>query len=157
MDNLKRDRFELLSAYLDGEVTADERRQVDQWLKDDPVVQQLYGRLLRLRQGVKGLPVPSEQSVEAAVQQVFGRIRRRYQHLFAWGSVAVAAVCVGALFGDMGVGRYSPQMVQDPQEPLPSEALMIALDHPIIEIPKAPLSEPANFPEESLGSAEGIQ
>jgi len=31
MDMLKRDRFELLSAYLDGEVTAAQRQQVEDW------------------------------------------------------------------------------------------------------------------------------
>ena len=29
---VKRDRFELISAYLDGEVTAAERKQVEEWL-----------------------------------------------------------------------------------------------------------------------------
>uniref|UniRef100_A0ACD5GTL5 Anti-sigma factor family protein n=1 Tax=Desertifilum tharense IPPAS B-1220 TaxID=1781255 RepID=A0ACD5GTL5_9CYAN len=37
LDMLKRDRFELLSAYLDGEVTASERQQVENWLDTDPV------------------------------------------------------------------------------------------------------------------------
>jgi len=35
MDMEKRDCFELLSAYLDGEVTATERRQVEEWLSTD--------------------------------------------------------------------------------------------------------------------------
>jgi len=43
MDMLKRDRFELLSAYLDGEVTAAQRQQVEDWLGNDPEVQ-LYAR-----------------------------------------------------------------------------------------------------------------
>lgn len=34
--NLHRDRFELLSAYIDHEVTADERRQVEAWINEDP-------------------------------------------------------------------------------------------------------------------------
>jgi hypothetical protein len=36
------DRFELLSAYIDGEVTAAERKQVEEWLATDPTVQQLH-------------------------------------------------------------------------------------------------------------------
>ena len=38
----QRDRFELLSAYIDGEVTAAERGQIEQWLTTDPEVQCLY-------------------------------------------------------------------------------------------------------------------
>jgi hypothetical protein len=45
MDMVKRDRFELLSAYLDGEVTATERKQVEEWLANDASVQCLYARL----------------------------------------------------------------------------------------------------------------
>ncbi len=41
MDMYQRDRFELLSAYLDGEVTAAERRQIEQWLATEPEVQSL--------------------------------------------------------------------------------------------------------------------
>jgi Putative zinc-finger len=52
-DPLKRDRFELLSAYLDGEVTAPERRQVEAWLKSDPKMQALYARMLKMQQGVR--------------------------------------------------------------------------------------------------------
>jgi anti-sigma factor RsiW len=44
MDIHKRDRFELLSAYLDGELTATERRQIEDWLKTAPEVQRLYAR-----------------------------------------------------------------------------------------------------------------
>lgn len=35
-DMEKRDRFELLSAYLDGEVSATERKQVEDWLQPTP-------------------------------------------------------------------------------------------------------------------------
>ncbi len=40
----KRDRFELLSAYLDGEVIAAKRQQIEDWLRNDPGVQYLYVR-----------------------------------------------------------------------------------------------------------------
>ena len=81
MDMLKRDRFELLSAYLDGEVTACERRQVEDWLANDPESQRLYGRLLTLRQGLQTMPVPStQQSVENTIEQVYQRMHRRSRH-----------------------------------------------------------------------------
>ncbi|MFN9956199.1 MAG: anti-sigma factor family protein, partial [bacterium] len=66
------DRFELLSAYLDGEITAGERKQVEQWLSTDESVKCLYARLLKLRQGVKTMPIPaSAQPPEVTFQQVW--------------------------------------------------------------------------------------
>ena len=55
-DVTKRDRFELVSAYLDGEVTPAERLLVANWLAHDPEVQRLYRRLLLLRQAFRTMP-----------------------------------------------------------------------------------------------------
>lgn len=52
LDHCKRDTFERLSAYLDGEVTAAERQQVEAWLATDSEAQRLYQRLLNLRQQI---------------------------------------------------------------------------------------------------------
>ncbi|MGD1867872.1 MAG: anti-sigma factor family protein [Phormidesmis sp.] len=45
--------FELLSAYLDDEVTAEERCLVQHWLASDPEMQSHYQKQLRLRQAMK--------------------------------------------------------------------------------------------------------
>jgi anti-sigma factor RsiW len=156
---LQRDRFELLSAYLDGEVTAAERKQVEEWLATDPVVKRLYTRLLELRQGLQAMPVPAaSQSVEQTVDAVFKRVNRRPKQLLLWGGAAVAALFVGAVSGLLpGNNSFSPQFAQSPIEgsgaaqnaqlpsaqPVNSDALMIALDQPVVEIPKAPVSMPA--------------
>lgn len=50
-------RFELLSAYLDNEVTPQERQLVSQWLMEDPNTLQMYRRLLILRQAIRTAPV----------------------------------------------------------------------------------------------------
>lgn len=147
LDNLKRDRFELLSAYLDGEVTADERRQVETWLKTDPTVQRLYMRLLKLRQGLQALPVPSsEYPVEQMAEQVMSRLARRPRRKLLWGGMAAAALFVSAIVGTLPRTDLTPSVVSSlPQgrqsDSIPSEGLMIALDHPVIEIPKAAVSE----------------
>ncbi|MEM8615165.1 MAG: hypothetical protein AAGF93_24380 [Cyanobacteria bacterium P01_H01_bin.105] len=57
-------RFELLSAYLDGEVTAEERKLVAQWLMDEPNTQQMYQRLLMLRQAIRTAPVPAQPPLQ---------------------------------------------------------------------------------------------
>jgi len=47
------DAFELLSAYLDNEVTVAERCLVEHWLACDPVIRSDYQKQLRLRQAFK--------------------------------------------------------------------------------------------------------
>ncbi|MEH1891405.1 MAG: zf-HC2 domain-containing protein [Nostoc sp.] len=150
MDMVKRDRFELLSAYLDGEVTAPERRQVEEWLANDASVQCLYARLLKLRQGLRTLPVPTaQQSPEATVQQVLKRLRRRSRFNWMVGGAAIAACVIGAVSG----GSSPPQLAQRPEiEPIqtssasmvPLSPLMVGLNNPVIEIPKAAVASPEN-------------
>jgi hypothetical protein len=148
LDNLKRDRFELLSAYLDGEVSADERRQVEQWLATDAKMQRLHSRLLKLRQGVRTLPVPApEQPVEQVAVQVMSRLERRPKRKVLWGGMAIAALFVGAVASTFSNGELVPSIAQSPDthritsNALPNDGLMIALDRPVIEIPKAAISD----------------
>jgi len=145
IDMLERDRFELLSAYLDGEVTASERQQVEKWLDTDPAVQRLYQRLLRLRQNFQGMPTPPvSQPVEQTVEQVFARLDRRPKRaLVLWGGGAVAAVLIGALTSLIpGNEGFLPQLAQSPEAESSSAAVMIALDQPVVSIPRAAV--PAN-------------
>ncbi|MEO0645594.1 MAG: hypothetical protein AAFZ17_05475 [Cyanobacteria bacterium J06650_10] len=52
--NLAEDKkFELLSAYLDDEVTAEERALVNHWLASDPEMQRSYQKQLKLKQALK--------------------------------------------------------------------------------------------------------
>ncbi|MDJ0799526.1 MAG: transcriptional regulator [Calothrix sp. MO_167.B12] len=142
MDRSKRDRFELLSAYLDGEVTAVERRQVEKWLAEDETVQGLYTRLLKIRQGIHNLPVPQQQTSEETVTKVFARLRRTRLAILG-GGAALAACAIAAVTG-LGSGG-SPQIAQQkpakqPQAqtvPQPPSSLKVAINDPIFPIPKA--------------------
>ena len=99
-------RFELLSAYLDGEVSPAERQQVQQWLDTDPQFQQLYVKLLGLQRAVPRIPVPSSgMSSEELSQRVLQRTGRQRVLQFLSGGV-VAAVMV-AMVGTM-VGLSLP-------------------------------------------------
>jgi len=156
MDMQKRDRFELLSAYLDGEVTAAERRQVEEWLANDPGVQCLYARLLKLRQGLRTMPVPPvQQPGEDTASLVFARLNNRPKMAVVWGGAAIAAVFIGAFSGVLQ-GSQSPvaQLAQFPQ-PANPENLMVALNTPVVAIPKAPSPlgkslKPAQSPQQPL-------
>lgn len=140
--NLERDRFELLSAYLDGELTAGERRQVQEWLDNDRQTQRLYTRLLRLRQGLQNLPLPKvSQSAQKLSVQVFQSIdrRQRWRRTLVWGGGAIAALFIGAVSGLLpGTDIFLPINQFASQESSPdSDSLMIALNHPVIDIPAA--------------------
>ena len=154
LDVMKRDRFELLSAYLDGEVTADERRQVECWLDNDATVQKLYQRLLLLRQGFQSIPIPATETsinVDAMVDQVVRRANRPSRRVVMTGG-AIAAIVVGTVSAFvLGSPTRVPQFAERPDADteiatdaefgVSTEGLQIALDKPIIEIPKAPTAD----------------
>ncbi|NEO36474.1 MAG: Fis family transcriptional regulator [Moorea sp. SIOASIH] len=153
MDSLKRDReawptansFKLISAYVDGEVTSAERSKVQQLLATDPDAKRLYNRLLMLRQAFRTMPVPpTEQPAQELVQQVFSKIdRRRNRRKFVWGGAAIAAMFVGAVSMIVPNGPSPVPQIATNVTPSPkAEPLRIALNRPLLEIPKAPVSSP---------------
>ena len=149
---IQRDRFELLSAYLDGEVTATERKQVEAWLASDIAVQRLHSRLLKLRHGLQNMPVPvSPQATEQTVHDVLHRIDRQPKLSLVWGGAAIAALFIGALVSSILPTSQTPvpQIAKGSQQPgiespqtNANEALLVALDKPLVEIPKTPVVLP---------------
>ncbi len=140
----KRDRFVLLSAYLDGEITPDENRQVRKWLASDPEFRQLHDQLIKLRHEWQNLPVPTaEQPIQTTIKNVFRRLDRRQTLTVAWGGSAIAALFVAlasSVFPSDPFGASN--LAQSPQTEANAEPLMIALNEPVVEIPKAPVAVP---------------
>jgi anti-sigma factor RsiW len=149
MDMQKRDCFELLSAYLDGEVTATERRQVEEWLSTDASVKCLYRRLLNLRQGLQNIPVPpTNQSSETIIEQVLKRANRPQDLAWMFGGTALAACILGTV-SSLFPGNSSRilQVAQTTEltpaitQPATSDSsLMVALNKPVMEIPKTAIA-----------------
>lgn len=144
MDRSKRDRFELLSAYLDGEVTAVERKQVEQWLADDATVQGLYARLLKIRRGIHNLPVPQQQTSQETATKVFARLKRTRLTVLGGGAAIAAcaiAAATGLISGESSILQIAKQKpAQQPQElavQQPPSSLKVAINDPIFPIPKA--------------------
>lgn len=132
---MMRDRFELLSAYLDGEVTAAERRQVEDWLTNDPTTKRLYSRLLMMQQSFQAMPVPAaEQSAEELATKVLQRVERKTKRNLVWRGGAIAALLVAVVSG-VGGGRqlFAPQFARSPV-PAESDGLIVALNEPLVEI-----------------------
>ncbi|WP_198525096.1 anti-sigma factor family protein, partial [Kamptonema formosum] len=77
---LDADRFELVSAYLDGEVTAAERRRVEEWLSSEPAVQRSHAQLLALRQEIEAMPAPAALlCAERTLEGVFAKLDSQAQ------------------------------------------------------------------------------
>ena len=157
---MMRDRFELLSAYIDGEVTAAERRQVDDWLTNDPVTKRLYSRLMMMQQGFQSMPVPAaEQSAQELAAKVLQRVERKTKRTWLFGGGAIAALLIASVSGAiLGRESFAPQFARSPvlaesdglvvalNEPLveivnPND-LMLGVNAPIMEIPKAAVASP---------------
>lgn len=132
---MMRDRFELLSAYLDGEVTATERRQVEEWLTNDPTTKRLYSRLLMMQQSFQAMPVPAaEQSAQELATKVLQRVERKPKQTWILGGGAIAALLVAVVSG-VGGGRqlFAPQFARSPV-PAESDGLIMALNEPLVEM-----------------------
>ncbi|MDJ0557449.1 MAG: transcriptional regulator [Microcoleaceae cyanobacterium MO_207.B10] len=148
---MKQEKFELVSAYLDGEVTASQRREVENLLATDTVTRHLYQRLLQLRSEFQRIPIPpTTEPVEVTVDKVFEKIDRRSKRTFVWAGGAIAAVCVAVVSGIVSATR-SPMIQIAEGEPVQialnepvmeivspnSNNLMLTINEPIIQIPEA--------------------
>lgn len=110
-------RFELLSAYIDGEVTAAERQQVEAWLATDPEARQIYERMSCLSDRFQSLPIPAPAaSARAIADGVFDRLdTQRQRRNVRWGG-AVAAALIAVVSGMTLNSRvYTHQMAESPQ------------------------------------------
>jgi anti-sigma factor RsiW len=138
------DYFELLSAYIDGEATPEERRRVNQWLDNDPEVKSLYLHLLRIRQNLQQMPVPqSSKSTAETVEQFFWLLdQRRRRTMLKMGGGAIAALFMAALSGLVPGVPSVTQLAKFSDSKVESQQLMIALNRPIVPIPKAAVAVP---------------
>jgi anti-sigma factor RsiW len=145
------DSFELISAYLDGELSPTERHQVQKWIDQDPQIKAIYSKLLTLQSQIQTLEAPPHQrTVGEITEQVFQSLdRRRRQRRLVLGGSAIAASCLVAITGLIsGMMPPSLRLAQSPSsnkiapgiesnqiEPN-NVMLAVALNKPAINIPK---------------------
>lgn len=124
-----RDRFELLTAYLDGEVTAAERREVEDRLTTDPEVQHLYARVLQLRQKWQTIPTLAQQPVERTLGQGFPGLHNRSKMAVVWCGTVLVAVLLSSFLGVPPEHQSSVSSItQAPQQRLVLRKLSPGLD-----------------------------
>ncbi len=138
------DRFELLSAFLDGEASPEEQALVEHWLATDPEAQRLYQQLLNLHELCQDLPIhPSGLSADQVVTGVMTKLTRRARKRLAWSGVIVAAsALVGGVVSGLIWRAPTPQFAQQSPAPTtaatlrhPHRALQITLEQPPVVIP----------------------
>lgn len=138
------DHFELLSAYLDRELSPEENRKVEQWLNYDPQAQKIYQHLSRLRYHLQHHPAPASSfSAEELTQQVVTKSRQQtWQQVAFWGKRTLLAIFITVTSGTLAWTNSSSFRLADSSqsEPSSNSALMISVDRPIMEIPVAPNS-----------------
>ncbi|AFZ47467.1 hypothetical protein Cyast_1505 [Cyanobacterium stanieri PCC 7202] len=139
--------FELLSAYLDGEVTSAQRKEVQELLAQDPEAQGLYRRLLALRQEINSLPIPKpEYTSKQVCDGVFSQLDKEEKHkkrLVIGGSAI--AITVLATIGGLFTGNRNPIWQMAQQNTPEEESLMIALNEPLIDLPASANEEVINI------------
>ena len=146
---IPQERFELLSAYIDGEVTNTEEQMVEQWLSDDVDFRRLYHQQIKLRQLLVDLPVPvaADSSVKAEtnliIDRVFAEIDKRSQRRkwkLAGFGVSVAAVVgiLGSMFTFNSSPQFSPvaNSIKNPAITV-EEPVLIAMEEPLVPVPKS--------------------
>ncbi|MGB3405137.1 MAG: zf-HC2 domain-containing protein [Microcoleaceae cyanobacterium] len=163
VDRDQSEKYELLSAYLDGEVTPEERHQVEQWMANDPQFKAMYFEWLQVRSQWRSMPIPqSTIAPDELAEQVVKQFHRRTRKTLVWKGAAVASVLMAAISGWMYGGLpwgLRQQLSQSSEiEPLrialhepvvpivDPEAVSISVDQPLIQIPKATHSR--NLPQQ---------
>ena len=135
------DSFELLSAYIDGELSPSERKQVQTWLDADPQFKQLYIQLLNLQGQIQNFVVPQNETHKEITTKVFQSIDRshRQKRRLVLGGSAIVASAIAAFYGIFGsFSPFSARMAKmNLLESSNSVTLAVAVDQPAIDIPKS--------------------
>lgn len=143
------ERFELLSAYIDGEVSDIEEQLVEKWLSEDPDFRRLYQQQLKLCQLLIDLPVPvaTNSSLKAdtnvMIDRVFAEIDKRSQRRkWKLAGLGISVAAVVGIFGSMFTFNSSPQFspvansIKAPMQVV-EEPVLIAMEEPLVPLPKS--------------------
>jgi anti-sigma factor RsiW len=134
--NLENDQswedFMLLSAYLDGEVSTQEARQVENLRQQDPRFERLYLEQCQLRQTLVQMPAPMSIDPEILIERVLAgvKVKQKRRNL---GLVAAAAIAT-LLSGTIALINFVPRewKIVEIDNPNDDESLVLAMEYPIL-------------------------
>ncbi|WP_190399181.1 zf-HC2 domain-containing protein [Pseudanabaena sp. FACHB-1998] len=143
------ERFELLSAYIDGEVSESEEQLVEQWLSEEVDFRRLYQQQIKLRQLLIDLPVPvaANSSVKAETEVIIDRVmaevdKRSQRRKWKLAGIGISVAAVVGVFGSMFTFNSNPQFspvansIKTPT-PVVEEPILIAMEEPLVPLPKS--------------------
>jgi len=148
------ERFELLSAYIDGEVTEAEEQLVEQWLSDNVDFRRLYQQQLKLRQLLIDLPVPVHASAKSEADVVVSRVmaeidRRSHRRKWKLAGIGISVAAVVGIFGSLFTFNSSPQFspvannvnsingINKTPAQVKPEPILVAMEEPLVPLPKS--------------------
>ena len=143
------ERFQLLSAYIDGEVSEAEEQLVETWLSDDPNFRLIYQQQLKLRQLLIDLPAPIPVNSSARIEtdrmvnRVMAEIERRSQRRkWKLAGLGISVAAIVGVFGSMFTFNSSPQFSPvansvKPAAVVKEEPVLIAMEEPLVPLPKS--------------------
>jgi anti-sigma factor RsiW len=155
---ISQERFELLSAYIDCEVSEAEEQLVEQWMSDDVDFRRLYQQQLKLRQSLIDLPVPiaPHSSVKAETDRMIGNVmaeidRRSQRRKWKLAGIGISVAAVIGVFGSLFTFNSSPQFspvanninnksisnTNKPTVQVKPEPILIAMEEPLVPLPKS--------------------
>lgn len=146
--NLSDREWERLSAYIDGEATAQEREQIEQQLQNNPAYQHAYSQLLHLQDSFAGLSVrPARDRPSATADDMADAVLQRLEQspLIGTMSPTWARRCARIAAG-LVLLVSAGSLLWRIEQPSPSE-LMISLDEPPLDIPTLDIPTEAIAPE----------
>lgn len=123
--------LELLSAYLDDQLSASDRKKVRELLANNPQVREEYEQMLSLQEKMSQLPIPpSVITPEQMSSRVFEQIKHQQnqRHKWLWGGGAIAVVSVATLSNLLPQRSLMPQWAQLQETPSDSESLVLAIN-----------------------------
>jgi anti-sigma factor RsiW len=154
------DRFELLSAYVDNELSVGEKQQVEAWLESDPEMKQQYRALSAISRSFQSMPMPTTQTQSSndMLEAVFAKVDRKPRLLKLTGMTAIFAgiSALGALFvapilSPQLAKQNPPQVASQSSPPVKTlfsnkshkadlksadtDSLMLVLEAPPVDIP----------------------
>jgi anti-sigma factor RsiW len=142
-DSSEVDYFELLSAYIDGELAPAERDRVAEWLDTKPEIKTTYLQLLKLQTQMQGIPTPPSISVDTVSAEVFERLNRdrRRKRCCLWGGGAIAATLLATIYSMVSsVDSPNFRLADSTSDFAQPVMVAVAVNKPAVKIPKAPVS-----------------